>query len=251
MRLEQYLNDSAVRFAKRIAVVAGGREHSYGELARSSNRVAAALAARGIGRGDRVALFMDDNFEAVVCAFAVLKAGAVATPIEPTTDADALARALVRTGAVAIATEARLASVAALATARARAIRLVLLCGGDRATASASCMIFEDIAGGIGPGPELKRAGPASDLALLMSSPGPDGAPAESGLTHAEVIAAAGVTPQEKRAFSAVLSYYGLCQLFATVRAGATLVLATPSALRRALAAQIADDDGAVPALVA
>ncbi len=252
MRLEQFLNDSAVRFAKRTAVVAGGREHSYAELARSSSRVAAALAARGIGRGDRVALFMDDNFEAVVSAFAVLKAGAVATPIDAATDADTLARTLTRTGAVAIVTEARLASVAARAMASARAIKLVLLCGGDRSTASASCLIFEDVAGGIGPGPEVARAGPASDLALLLPWDGSDGPAAESSLTHAQVIAAAGDAPQETRTLSAILSYYGLCQLFAAVRAGTTLVLTTPSAFRRALAARIADDDGdAVPALVA
>ena len=251
MRLEQFLNDSSVRFAKRIAVVAGGREHSYAELARSSNRVAAALAARGIGRGDRVALFMDDNFEAVASTFAVLKAGAVVAPVDPASDSGTLARALVRTGAVAIVTEARLASVAATAMASARSIRLVLLCGGDRSTASASCLIFEDVASGIGPGPEVNRAGPASDLALLLPWAQPDGAPVESHLTHAEVITAAGAAPQETRTLSALFSYYGLCQLFATVRAGATLALATPSVFRRALS-RIEDDAGdAVPALVA
>lgn len=250
MRLEQFLNDSAVRFAQQPAVVAGGRTHSYAELARNSNRVAAAFSARGIGRGDRVALFMQDNFEAVVSAFAVLKAGAVVTPIDAASDAESLARALARTGAVAIVTEARLASVAATAMASARSIRLVLLCGGDRSTASGSCLIFEEVAGGIGPGPQLNRAGPASDLALILPWSGVAGAAPESVLTHAEMIAASGETPQETRTLSSVLSYYGLCHLFATVRAGATLVLAAPSVLGRALLARD-EDGGAVPALVA
>jgi acyl-CoA synthetase (AMP-forming)/AMP-acid ligase II len=252
MRLEQFLNDSAARFAKRPAVVAGGREHSYAELARSSNRVAAALAARGVGRGDRVALFMDDNFEAVVSAFAVLKAGAVATPIAAAADAETLARALIRTGAVAIVTEARLASTAAAAMASARSIRLVLLSGGDRSTASASCLIFEDVAGGIGPGPEINRAGPASDLALILPWSDAAGTAAESALTHAEMIAAAGETREEASTLSAILSYNGLCRLFAAVRAGTTLVVATSSVLRRAMQARNADEaHAAVPALVA
>lgn len=252
MRVEQFLSDSAMRLGKQPAIVAEGREHSYAELARSSNRVAAALAARGIRRGDRVALFLDDSFEAVVSVFAALKAGAVATPIDAGTDAETLARTLVRTGAVALVTEARLGSVAAIAMAAARSIRLVLLCGGDRSTASASCLIFEDVAGGIGPGPELKRAGPASDLALLLPWAGADGVPGESGLTHAEVIAAAGTAKPAVRTLRSLLSYHGLCQLFGAMRAGTTLALAAPSVFRRAMAARIEGEDGAVvPALVA
>jgi acyl-CoA synthetase (AMP-forming)/AMP-acid ligase II len=248
MRVEQFLSDSATRFGKRAAVVAGGREHSYAELARSSDRMAVAFAARGVGRGARVALFMDDNFEAVVSAFAVLKAGGVVTPVDATTDPDALSAILSRAGVVAIVTEARLASVAAVAMAGMRGIRLVILCGGDRSTASAGCLIFEDVVGGLGRGFDVNRAGPASDVALLLQSAGPDGAPIEAILTHAEVIAAAGDVSEGARRLSPVLSFYGICQVLAAIRAGATLVLETPSMFRRALAARI-EDAAVVPAL--
>ena len=248
MRVEQFLNESATRFGKMPAIVVAGRQHSYAELARGSDRVAAALRNRGIQRGDRVALFMDDSFAAVVSAFAVLKAGAVATPIEARADVEMLACILSRTRPVAIVTEARLASVAAAAMATVGGIRLVLLCGGDRSTASNSCLVFEEVIVGIGPGPCVERAGPASDPALLLHAVGADGEPCEAILTHAEVIAAAAVASPNhgSRRLSSILSHHGLCQLLAAFRTGATLVLVAPSVFRRVA---LAGDGGGVPAL--
>jgi acyl-CoA synthetase (AMP-forming)/AMP-acid ligase II len=237
MRVEQFLSDSAARHGSRPAVVCNGRSHSYADLARASDRVAAAMAARGIGRGARVALYMDDNFEAVVAAFAVLKVGAVATLIEVASSSDEVAAILQRTGAVALATEARLASAAAIAMAKVRSVRLVLLRGGDKATANANCLVFEEIASGIGPAQKVDRVGPASDLALQLHALSADGEPAESHLTHADVIAAAGAGGEGTRMLSSIFSYYGMCQLIAAVRAGTTLVLETPSVFRRALSA--------------
>jgi long-chain acyl-CoA synthetase len=251
MRVEQFLSDSATRFGKKAAIVAAGRPHSYAELARISDRVAGALIANGVRRGDRVALFMDDNFEAVVSAFAVLKAGAVATPIAAGSDAAALALVLAATNPAAIITEARLASRAAAAMKSVRGIGLVLLCGGDRSTAGRSCLIFEEVARGIGPGPTVQRAGPASDPALLITAEGPEGIPVEAALTHAEVIAAAETCPADRghRALSSVLTYHGVCQLLAAIRAGSTLVLETSSVVRRAMFAEASSEDGVVPAL--
>jgi len=240
MRVEQFLNESAARFGKKAAVVVAGRQHSYAELARSSDRVAAALRNRGI---------MDDNFEAVVSAFAVLKAGAVASPIDARTDAATLACMLSRAGVVAMVTEARLASVAAAAMATVCGIRLVVLCGGDRSTASRSCLVFEELVRGIGPGPCVERAGPASDLALLVHAIGPDGGPSEAALTHAAVIAAAATTAPDDapRMLSSILSHHGVCQLLAAIRAGATLVLKTPSVFHHV--APAGASDGVVPVL--
>lgn len=48
----------------------------FGELALRSDRVAAALHARGVGPGDRVAILCDNGPEAVVCFWGILKAGA-------------------------------------------------------------------------------------------------------------------------------------------------------------------------------
>ncbi|MBO0903992.1 AMP-binding protein [Jiella sonneratiae] len=60
---------------------APARSMSYGELARLSVRLAAALAARGVGRGDRVAIVLPQSFETVIAHLAVYRLGAIAVPL--------------------------------------------------------------------------------------------------------------------------------------------------------------------------
>lgn len=227
MRVEQFLSEGASRFGSRPAIVADGRPHSYSDLARSSDRVAAALMSRGVKRGDRVAFFMDSTFAAVVSAFAVLKAGAVVSPIDPASDAESLEQVLDQSRAVGIVTDARHASVAAAAMAGAQCIRLVLLCGGGGSMVSDSCLSYEHLVGGIGSGPSVARAGAGSDVAILLQ-------PSLAELSHDKLIADTSNCAGSKN-LASVLSYAGLCQLLASVRAGATLVLQGPSTFRRSV----------------
>jgi long-chain acyl-CoA synthetase len=226
MRVEQFLNEGALRFGSRPAIVADNRPHSYTDLARNSDRIASALMGRGVRRGDRVALFMGNSLEAIVSAFAVLKAGAVVSPIDPASDAEGLEQVLDQSRAVGIVTDARHASVAAVATATAHSIRFVLLCGGGRSTASASCLSYEDLVGGIGFGQSVVRAGAGGDVAVLLH-------PSFAELTHDDLIAAAADCASGK-SIQSTLSYSGFCQLLASVRVGATIILEGPSAFRRA-----------------
>ena len=82
-RIEDYLTGNARRRGDKVALVAGGRRLSFAELDQLSDRVAATLRKGGVQRGDRVLVFMDNCWEAVVSIFAVLKAGAVFSPINP------------------------------------------------------------------------------------------------------------------------------------------------------------------------
>ncbi|MCA1652932.1 MAG: class I adenylate-forming enzyme family protein [Sphingomicrobium sp.] len=61
------------------AVVAGDERLTYADLNASADRVAGALAARGIGKGDRVAIAMRNCPVWIVTYMAALKAGAIAT----------------------------------------------------------------------------------------------------------------------------------------------------------------------------
>ena len=91
MRIENWLAESARKFGSKTALITPQRRLTYAEFDDSSTRLAAALAARGVERGDRVLVFMDNCWEAVVSIFAILKAGAVFSPINPSTKADKLA----------------------------------------------------------------------------------------------------------------------------------------------------------------
>src|SRR4029453_12303231 len=103
-----------------------------------------ALAENGVARGDRVIVFFDNGWEAVVSIFAILKAGAVFSPINPSTKADKLAFVLNNCRAAGIVTQSRLAAVAARAMVEAPSVQLAVLAGGDGPPKAASCISFEE-----------------------------------------------------------------------------------------------------------
>jgi len=79
-----------------------GRTVSHGELDRTSDAFAAALAALGVAKGDRVALLLPNCPQFLVCELGAWKAGAVLVPLNPIYTEQELAGALARTGAETI-----------------------------------------------------------------------------------------------------------------------------------------------------
>ena len=77
---------------------------TYGELAARSDAFAAALAAEGIGKGDRVAILLPQGFETVIAHVATYKLGAIALPLALLFGADALLFRLQNAGAKAVVT---------------------------------------------------------------------------------------------------------------------------------------------------
>jgi acetyl-CoA synthetase len=80
------------------------RSLSYGELAEEANRLAGALRDRGIGRGDRVGIFLPMIPETVMAMLALAKLGAIAIPIFSGYAAPSAATRLVDCEAVALIT---------------------------------------------------------------------------------------------------------------------------------------------------
>ncbi len=81
--LHQGFNESARRDPDRVAVIDPGRGAlNYGEMAALADQVCAHLRAQGIGRGDRVGVFMRKSAETVAVILGVLKAGAAYVPVD-------------------------------------------------------------------------------------------------------------------------------------------------------------------------
>ena len=73
--------DAAHRWAERPAITfPGRRELTFAEIDQLSGRFAGGLAARGIGRGDRVVLHLPNSWEWVVAYHAIARLGAVVVP---------------------------------------------------------------------------------------------------------------------------------------------------------------------------
>jgi len=89
-------------------------EVSYGGLREASNRLANALAARGIGRGDRVAMLLPQGPVVALGHIAIYKLGAIALPLAMLFGVEAIAYRLKDSGARALITNTQgLAKLAA------------------------------------------------------------------------------------------------------------------------------------------
>ncbi|WP_206244414.1 non-ribosomal peptide synthetase/type I polyketide synthase [Novosphingobium terrae] len=81
--LPKHFSAAAARHGTRQAVVCEQDALTYAELDSRTNRLARALAARGIGRGDHVALLTDRSLDTIAAILGVLKAGAAYVPLDP------------------------------------------------------------------------------------------------------------------------------------------------------------------------
>ncbi|MDD5303340.1 MAG: AMP-binding protein, partial [Elusimicrobia bacterium] len=133
MRLVQdLLQESAARAPRKVALVCGERRFTYERLEGMANRLANALIEKGVRRGDRVALYLDNSLEAVVGIFAVLKAGGAFVAVSRGAKPDKLLAVLNDCSASAV-----ILDVAALRQGllerlkeEAGSLRAVVACGG-------------------------------------------------------------------------------------------------------------------------
>ncbi|MFA7281188.1 MAG: long-chain-fatty-acid--CoA ligase [Sterolibacterium sp.] len=79
--LDQIARRNALRFPDKPALVMGERSISWKELDQRVDRIASALLARGLKRGDMVAVLLANCPEFVELYFGIARAGMVATPV--------------------------------------------------------------------------------------------------------------------------------------------------------------------------
>jgi fatty-acyl-CoA synthase len=111
------LHRTARRHPDRLAVVDGERRATYREFDAAVNRTAHALAARGLGKGDRLALLSHNCWQFAVLTFATARAGVVLVPINFMLGPDEIAYILRHSGARGIVADDSLASNAEKALA--------------------------------------------------------------------------------------------------------------------------------------
>ncbi|HEX2199369.1 MAG TPA: long-chain fatty acid--CoA ligase [Burkholderiales bacterium] len=81
--VHQAFDEATERAPQRAAVTFYGRMITYAELREDTDRLANALAALGVKKGDRVALYLLNSPQFIIAYFAALKCGATVTPISP------------------------------------------------------------------------------------------------------------------------------------------------------------------------
>ena len=76
-------DDSADAYPEKVCTIFNGAARTYAQVRDTANRVAAFLAAGGIKKGDRVAIFLPNIAHYPAIYFGILKAGAVCVTCNP------------------------------------------------------------------------------------------------------------------------------------------------------------------------
>ncbi|HEY3570035.1 MAG TPA: amino acid adenylation domain-containing protein, partial [Thermoanaerobaculia bacterium] len=192
-----------------VALVAGERSLTYGELERRSGALARALRRLGAGPESRVGLSAERSFDLVVGILGVLRSGAALVPLDPAHPAERLELLLADSGLSVVVAQERTA-----AKLPADGPPVVLLEG------------VEDAAG-LAPKVEV----PGAALAYVIYTSGSTGRPKGVGISHSNIvpmlrwsIETFGLRPGSRVLQS--LSYafdFGLWEILTAVASGAAL----------------------------
>lgn len=241
MRIEQYVISNASTHGAKTALVTSQRRLRYDEFDDLSNRLASAFADNGVKRGDRVLIFMDNCWEAAVAIFAILKAGAVFSPVNASTKADKLAYVIDDCEPAAILTQAKLMPIVVQARARSERPLFVASTQAQSGQTPGGAASFEACLA-VAPVP-IRHGGIDIDLAMLIYTSGSTGRPKGVMMTHRNIDAAAeAITTYLHNSVDDVILNvlplafdYGLYQLLMAMKLGATLVLEKSFAFPQAI----------------
>jgi long-chain acyl-CoA synthetase len=240
LQVEYFLEASASRLPEKVALVCGGRRHTYAAIDRDCNKLARRLVEAGVSRGDRVAIYLENSVETVISIFATIKAGAVFMVVNPTTKSDKLAFILNNSRATALITDRRRKAVVTEIADRTPHTRVVVLTGvaddpslADTAIEAKQLLSFEDAIQSTHDGSKPENRSIDIDLAALIYTSGSTGTPKGVMLTHLNIVSAAtSITTYLENVEDDIilnvlpLSFdYGLYQLLMAFKMGATLVL--------------------------
>ena len=236
--LHHLLRNSAERDPEQVAIVEAHSEHTYEELERLSDALCAALIEEGVRKGERVGIYMEKSWEAVVAILAVSKAGAAFVNVNPILKPSQVSH-IVRDCDIRV----MVGDSDKLASLEEEDIRAAFYKGeeppeGIGGSVTALEKVFRQ-------GGRAEREVLETDLGAILYTSGSTGLPKGVSLSQRNIVASALMptyleNTKEDRLLSALpFSFdYGLNQLTTVLYAGATLALPNlrlPGALLRNL----------------
>jgi len=234
MLIHQFLENSADRVPDKVALICDGQRLTYADVEAQANRLANALRAQGLQRGDRVALYLPNSVEMAIAIFAVLKAGGIFVPINPTTKYDKCAYILNHCAARSLITSGRQTELVSQLLEHVPSLKTVVLVSPTKEVNHDLFIRYDAIQA------DYSEHRPTHinidlDLACLIYTSGSTGEPKGVMSDHSNVVFAASSIIQylgnvESDIVIGLLPLsfdYGLYQLLMTIKFGGTLVLET------------------------
>jgi fatty-acyl-CoA synthase len=185
--LGDLLRRSAQRNPAKTAIVFGEQRYSFAEFDALCDRLAAALAARGIAKGERFAVLSRNSHAFAALRFALARTGAVLVPINFMLKAEEAAYILRHCGARWLAVDSGLAELGRQASELDTAVKNFLwLPSEGPSEAPAGMQRFDELAACDEAPPEVDLAG--SDLLQIIYTSGTESLPKGAMLSHEAVI---------------------------------------------------------------
>jgi acyl-CoA synthetase (AMP-forming)/AMP-acid ligase II len=234
MLLQEFLESTAERLPDKTALIAGSSRLTWGKIESLANRIARSLTSAGVRYGDRVVVLMDNSPETVISIFAILKADAVFSVLNPTIKEEKLSYILDNCRASAMITQSSKWSMAKGPAASAQSLKAVIVAGDQvEGNDGIDSVISWDEASSIQDQSIPPRRAIDIDLASLIYTSGTTGNPKGVMLTHRNMISAStSITIYLENVEDDIilsvlpLSFdYGLYQAIMTAQFGGTLVL--------------------------
>lgn len=182
--LHEFVLDALRAQGDRVAILDGpsGRALTAAQVVDQVERVAAALARRGMGKGDVLAMLSPNVPEYGVMFLGAGRAGGIVTTMNPLYTKDEVAHQLRETGACFLFTVAPMLEHA-IAAAAGTGVREIFVLGEGAGATPYAVLVRET-----GPAPRV-AVDPANDLCVLPYSSGTSGVPKGVELTHRNVVA--------------------------------------------------------------
>ncbi|MFZ0004908.1 MAG: class I adenylate-forming enzyme family protein [Methanoregula sp.] len=216
----------------KAALVCPSRDKTYSfkELRSETNRIGYGLSCLGIGKGDRVCIYLDSSPEYLISYFAIWRIGAVAVPTNIVYRADELHHAVSDAGARAIITDIRGINVVTEVQKKAAVLETVI-CVADEGTDPGHGVVAW---WAFPPAPASMRAANCAfdDLCHIQYTAGTTGKPKGAMLSHGNWMTALDaerealrLRPDDVYLGIYPMGHVGLSWGLAILRAGGTFVM--------------------------
>jgi long-chain acyl-CoA synthetase len=202
------LDDSADAYPKEVCTIFNGAARTYAQVRDTANRVAAFLAACGIKKGERVAIFLPNIAHYPAVYFGILKAGAVCVTCNPLYTASELNYQLKDSGVRALfcmdhpqfypttveAIKETDVETVVICNIKSSLPPLKAFLGGllgkipKAGRYEPSHLFFDAVMAAVPPKPPTVEIDPLEDIATIIYTGGTTGVPKGAALTHANIV---------------------------------------------------------------
>jgi len=226
MTLTEMLKKAYGNFPEKTALVVNGSRHTYREVYEDSLGLSGNLRIHGLLKGDRLLVFLDNRYEAVVSIYGALLAGGIFIPVNPETKGSKLRYILENSDAGFVVTDRRryLENMALM-----RGCSVILVDG--REGVEGNLLDMKEMLQGPPEMPEIRVID--ADIASIIYTSGSTGIPKGVTMTHLSMCTAVdsittfiGNNRDDILINVLPISFdYGLYQILMTFSFGGTLVL--------------------------